>query len=78
MSLFNSRADVEAYVQDIRKDALRNALGVRETIALTRRVCGDRLDAPLAELRRATLRAIRSAKRSERDLKRGLREGLYD
>ena len=72
------RAAAEAHLSTIRPRALKMAVDTRETIAITRRICGNKVDAPLAELRRCTLDMIRSAKMQERELRAALDAGLYD
>ena len=77
-TFFQTRAEVEAHLPTIRPRALKLALETRETIAMTRRICGSKADAPIAELRRCTLAMIASAKKQERNLRSALDAGLYD
>ena len=77
-TFFQTRAEVEAHLPTIRPRALKLALETRETIAMTRRICGNKADAPIAELRRCTLEMIASAKKQERNLRTALDSGLYD
>ena len=77
-NFFQTRAEVEAHLPTIRPRALKLALETRDTIAMTRRICGFGADAQLAELRRCTLAMIQSAKKQERNLRSALEAGLYD
>lgn len=77
-NFFQTRAEVEAHLATIRPRALKLALETRATIAMTRRICGKKADAPIAELRRSTLDMIASAKRQEQKFQAALDEGLYD
>ena len=72
------RAEAEAHLPTIRPRALKLALETRETIAMTRRICGSKADAPIAELRRCTLAMIASAKKQEQRFQAALDDGLYD
>lgn len=73
-----NRAEAEAHLSTIRPRALKMAVETRDTIAMTRRICGNKADAPIAELRRCTLAMIASAKKQERHLRAALDSGLYD
>jgi len=72
------RAEAEAHLATIRPRALKLALETRDTMQMTRRICGEKADAPIAELRRCTLQMIQSAKKQERNLRSALDAGLYD
>ncbi|WP_414657980.1 hypothetical protein ACINK0_15605 [Deinococcus sp. VB343] len=72
------RAEAEAHLATIRPRALKLALETRDTMQMTRRICGFGADAQLAELRRCTLAMIASAKKQERNLRSALEAGLYD
>ena len=72
------RAEAEAHLSTIRPRALKLALETRDTMQMTRRICGNKADAQLAELRRTTLAMIQSAKKHERNLRSALDAGLYD
>ncbi|GGI85881.1 hypothetical protein [Deinococcus wulumuqiensis] len=77
-TFFQTRAEIEAHLPTIRPRALKLALETRETIAMTWRICGEKADAPIAELRRCTLEMIASAKKQEQRFQAALDDGLYD